>query len=107
MGLSRLSVGIFLSHNAEKYCEAPYKVSESLGYRKNLGIIVWYHDFPSKFISLRVPQKFVGEFFCVSKNFRFGIKYEKEGSITAFVNNFLSHIPENFVVEHFCVLENV
>ena len=45
----------FLSHNAENYWEPPYNVSENWGYRKNLCIIVWYHDFPWKFFSLRVP----------------------------------------------------
>ena len=106
-GVSRLSVGTFLSHNAEKHCEAPYKLSESLGYRKNLCIIEWYHDFLSKLFSLRVPENFVGDVFRISKSFRFGNKYEKEGSVTIFVNNFLSHMSENFVVEHFCVLEKV
>ena len=37
-GVSRFSVGIFLSHSAEKFCGEPFNVSENSWYRKILWI---------------------------------------------------------------------
>ena len=39
MGVSRVSVGSFLSHSVENFRVEPLNVSETLGYRKGLCII--------------------------------------------------------------------
>ena len=86
--MSHFSVGNYLSHSAENFREEPVKVSEKLEYRKLLCIMGWYHGFPSKVFSFTVPQNFVAEPFCVSESFLYGSKYEKEGAIMIFCQEF-------------------
>ena len=90
--MSHFSVGNYLSHSAENFRKEPFEVSEKLEYRKILCIMGWYHDFPSKVFSFTVPRNFVGEPFCVSENFLYGSKFEKEGGIMIFYREFsVSH----------------
>ena len=49
-GISRFSVEIFMSHNAEKIRGHPFNVSENLGYRKFLGILGGITFFRRKFL---------------------------------------------------------
>ena len=92
----------------QKFCEALYEVSEILGYRKVLGIMLWHHDFPSKFYSLRVPQNFVGEPFCVSEKFWFGKGIRKKGEHHDFLTTiFCLTYQKKLVGEQFCVSQKV
>ena len=93
--MSHFSVGNYLSHSAENFRKEPFDVSEKLEYRKVLCIMGLCQDFPSKIFSFTVPRKFVGEPFCVSENFLYGRKYEKEGGIMIFYREFsVSHNEE-------------
>ena len=59
-GLSRCSVGFFLSHSTAKLRGEPFCVSDNFLKGKktwNRGVC---HDFLSKFFSLTVPKDFVG-----------------------------------------------
>ena len=69
---------------------------KKLEFRKVLCIMGFCQDFPSKIFSFTVPRNFVGEpFCCVSENFLYGRKYEKEGGIMIFYREFsVSHNEE-------------
>ena len=67
-------------------------------FQKNWSIAKFYaylglcQGFPSKIFGFTVPRNFVGEPFCVSENFLYGRKYEKEGVILIFYREFsVSH----------------
>ena len=59
--------------------------------------------FYRKFSVVTVPQNFVGEPFCVSEGFWYGENMKTDGVSQFSVDNFLSHLGENFVGELFCV----
>ena len=113
MGVSRFSVGNFLSHSAQKIVGEPFGFSENLRYQKILCIrgVLGYYGSPSEKFLFHTSEKFRrGTLLCfrkflVSKNFM-----DKKGGRRE-CHNFPSKIccltvPENFVGELFCVPEN-
>ena len=100
--MSHFSVGNYLSYSAENFRKEPFEVSEKLEYRKILCIMGWYHDFPEKKFSLKVPRSFVGEPF-FSKKIMFG-ENMKKGCLSRFsVKNFLSYSAETVCGAHPCL----
>ena len=63
--------------------------------------------FPPETFSLTVPQNSWGKNFVFQKKSGMEKNMKKRGVSQFFVDNFLSHMPKDFVGEHFCVLENV
>ena len=57
----------------KKFVEEPFCVSENFGQRKILSILKGYNYSQLRFFCLRVPIKFVGERFCVSR--KSGVKF--------------------------------
>ena len=82
-GVSRFSVGNFLSHSAKNFRRGEsFSVSLISRIEK-----VWirrgeYQDFPSKIFSLAVPKNLVGEHFSVSLISGIGKFYASEGYVT-------------------------
>ena len=96
-GVSRFSVKSFLSHSAKKFRrEESFSVSIISGIEK-LHVAEAYvtvSDFLSKFFCVTVPKKLVGEPFCAVFQQKF---MDKRGGVSSFsVENFLTHIAENF-----------
>ena len=100
-GVSRISVGTFLSHSTEKFhrgihlCFRKYLVSKKLKEER----VREYQDFPSKNFCLAVPKNFVGESF--SASLFSGIKKfyasERGEGVSRFsVEIFVSHGAEKF-----------
>ena len=94
-GVSRFSVGNFLSHSAEKHRGGTLLCFRKFGAsKKKLRIIGGYYDFASKIFSFTVPKKFVGGPLCfrnvlVSKNFSII-------GVSLFCRIFQSHSAEKF-----------
>ena len=67
-----------------------------------------YHETPLKNFCLTVPIKFVGEPFCVSKEFRYRKVSSKGGGSFTVLSKFffISEDRKNFAREPFCVSEN-
>ena len=74
-GVSPFSVVKFLSHSTKKFrwgtlrCIRKFRISKQIMHRRERERERDYHVFPSKICCLTVPIKFVGEHFCVSKDF--------------------------------------
>ena len=80
-------------------------------FEKNSGLEKFMNNrgvalFRRKFLVPKYRKLRGGTLLCFRKIW-YGKNYEKEGSSTIFVGNFLSHMPKKFVGEHFCVLEIV
>ena len=107
-GVSRFSVENFLSHSTEKFrwgtllCFRKFRVSQNFIHKKRIPL-----NSVEKFLS-HSADKFVGEHFCVSKEFWYR-KFSCIGEgASRFCPNFLSHRTEtkSFVREPFCFPEN-
>ena len=53
----------------KKYRRGTLKCVTNFGYRKNLSLRGWCHDFLSTIFCLTIPKNCVGESFCVSEKF--------------------------------------
>ena len=93
-GYVTISVEVFLSDNAEKFCRGTLLccVSEKFRQRKSLRIRGRGEvpDSPAKISCLTVPKKFVGQPFRVSLISGIEKFYASEGYVTIFVNFFVS-----------------
>ena len=81
-------------------CFRKFRVSKNFMHTKGISV------FSVEFFCLTVLEKFVGEPFCVSKNFWSGKKLWIRGgggAVTVFGRNFMSNSTETFVGEHFSV----
>ena len=56
-----------MSHSTEIFLGEPLNVSEKSGYRKTLYIVGSYHHFPSNYLSLTAPKRFVVDPFVFQK----------------------------------------
>ena len=89
-GVSRFSVEKFLSHSIKKFrwgtlrCIRKIRISKYFMPRRERERGGDYHVSPSKTFCLTVPIKFVGEHFCVSKDFWYRIFEAKEGEALKF-----------------------
>ena len=97
-GVSRFSVGIFLSHIAEKFRRRILYCCNNFGYRESLDKGGGeYQDFPWKIFCLTVPKNFLVEPFSVSLITGTEKVWIRGGGASGFtVENFLSHSAENF-----------
>ena len=91
--------GKFLSHSAEKFRGGTFLffrkflVSKNVRDKRGGG----YHDFPSKLFCLTVPNHFVEEPFCVSKNFGYQKNCMPKRGISQFsIENLLSRSTEKY-----------
>ena len=92
-----------MSHSAEKIREHPFNVSESLGYRKNLGIIGGIKILRRKFFVSQCRKNSWASLQCFRKVGVSKICMHNRG-IPIFRRNFFVSVPKNFLGEPYCAV---
>ena len=108
-GLSKFSVGNFLSHSTETLVEEPFSAvfQKIAGSEKFSGEEMGrgeYRKFPSKILCLKMQKTFVGESFSLSLISGIEKNYASEGYFTIFCRSVFVSLPKQFVEEPFCTV---